>query len=173
MILSGAEIERQRQASRLTIEPFDASQVNPNSYDFRLGPILRVYDDYVLDFAKRNATSTVSIPDDGITLQPGRIYLGHTVEKMGSEHYVPLIKAKSSTARLGLFIHMTADLIDIGSLNQWTLQLNAVQPVRVYPNMLIGQVTFWEIRGRGALYDGKYQGSMGPMESHSYLDFGS
>lgn len=102
---------------------------------------------------------------------PEMIYLGHTREVMGSDHYVPIIRGRSSTARLGLFIHVTADIIDIGSHNQWTLQLHAVQPVKVYPNMLIGQVTFWTILGEISLYRGKYQGAMGPRESEIYKDF--
>ena len=54
-----------------------------------------------------------------------------TEEVMGSDRFVPIIHGRSSTARMGLFVHITADLIDIGSYNQWTLQLHAVQPVRM------------------------------------------
>lgn len=111
------------------------------------------------------------MPDEGIVLQPGRIYLGHTLEVMGSDHYVPIIRGRSSVARLGLFVHVTADLIDIGSHNQWTLQFHAVQPVRIYPGMRIGQVTFWHPDGKIELYRGKYQGSMGPRGSEVHRDF--
>jgi dCTP deaminase len=72
---------------------------------------------------------------------------------------------------MGLFVHVTADLIDIGSHNQWTLQLHAVQPLRIFTNMLIGQVTFWAVQGEISLYEGKYQGSMGPRPSEIYRDF--
>lgn len=171
MILTGTEIIRQHAAHRITIEPFDAEQINPNSYDFRLGSTLKTYVDYVLDVRRRNEATAISIPTDGLVLYPGRVYLGHTVETMGSDHYVPIIRGKSSTARLGLFLHVTADIIDIGSHNQWTLQLYPVQPVRVYPNMLIGQVTFWTVSGDINLYTGKYQGSQGPVESLVHLDF--
>ncbi|MFD8423527.1 hypothetical protein [Streptomyces sp. NPDC059466] len=41
--------------------------------------------------------------------------------------------------RLGLFVNITADLIDIGSHNNWTLRFHAVQPIRIYPGMRIGQ----------------------------------
>lgn len=37
MILRGKEIDRERQLGRITIEPFTPEQVNPNSYNFRLG----------------------------------------------------------------------------------------------------------------------------------------
>ena len=90
---------------------------------------------------------------------------------MGSKHCVPIIRGRSSTGRLGLFIHITADIIDIGSINQWTLQMHAVQKIKIYPGMLIGQVTFWVPKGKIILYKGKYQGSRGPMESQIYKDF--
>ncbi len=146
-------------------------QVNPNSYNFRLGNLLKGYEGDVLDVRRKNDTWCVEIGPDGYVLLPNQIYLGHTVEVMGSDTFVPIIRARSSVARLGLFIHVTADLIDIGSINQWTLQLHAVQPLRIYPNMLVGQVTFWCVKGDIVLYNGKYQGSMGPHESKSYLDF--
>jgi dCTP deaminase len=61
-------------------------------------------------------------------------------------------------------------LIDLGSINRWTLQLHPIHPVRVYPGMLIGQVTFWRTFGRRVLYDGKYHARLSPVASLSYLD---
>ncbi|HCJ11806.1 MAG: dCTP deaminase [Verrucomicrobia bacterium GWF2_51_19] len=171
MILTGDAIRREVETGRIFIDPFNPEQLNPNSYDFRLGKTLKVYEDLVLDAKKRNQVKTIMIPPEGIVLHPHTLYLGHTAEIMGSEHYVPIIRGKSSTGRLGLFINITADLIDIGSINQWTLQLHAVQSMIIYPNMRIGQVTFWAVKGTVKLYNGKYQHSRGPMESQSYMDF--
>jgi dCTP deaminase len=103
-------------------------------------------------------------------LHPDRIYLVNTEEVMGSTRFVPIIRGRSSVGRLGVFIDITADLIDLGSINQWTLQLHAVHPVRIYPGMLIGQVTFWTTFGRRVQYGGKYQGRRSPVPSLSYLD---
>jgi len=171
MILTGNKIKQEILAGRITISPFSDSQLNPNSYDFRLGRQLKVYKNNLLDPKVKQEVDIIEIPDDGIILNPKKIYLGHTKEIMGSEHYVPIIRGRSSTGRLGLFIHITADIIDIGSINQWTLQMHAVQKVKIYPNMLIGQVTFWLPKGKITLYNGKYQGSRGPMESKIYKDF--
>jgi dCTP deaminase len=171
MILTGPEIKREWENGRIDIRPFNDGQLNPNSYDFRLGNQIKVYTNYLLDPRYPNHVTEFIIPEEGIILQPGRIYLGHTLEYMGSDFYVPIIRAKSSTARLGLFMHVTADLIDIGSHNQWTLQLNPIQPIRLYPDMLIGQVTFWKVKGEIILYSGKYQNSTGPVESKIHLDF--
>lgn len=170
MILTGLEIAKQVESKKITISPFSSMQINPNSYDFRLGNKLLEYVDDELDVRRENRTRTHSIAPSGFVLERGRFYLGHTEEVMGSSHYVPIIRAKSSIARLGLFIHITADLIDIGSVNQWTLQLLPTHSIIVYPGMRIGQVTFWQTFGEVALYDGKYQGTRGPAASKSYLD---
>jgi dCTP deaminase len=171
MILTGPEIIRQHGLGKIRIDPFNVEQVNPNSYNFRLGGTVKVYKNNVLDPRVKQETIAVDIPDDGLLLDSERIYLAHTEEVMGSDHFVPIIHGRSSTARIGLFVHITADLIDIGSYNQWTLQLHAVQPVRIFRGMLIGQVTFWCVKGDISLYAGRYQGARGPRESESYRDF--
>lgn len=171
MILSGKQIEQEVRSGRIHIEPFNSGQVNPNSYNFTLGDTILTYTDEILDVKKQNKYTIQPIPPEGMVLQPDTLYLAHTHEVMGSELYVPIMRGRSSIGRIGIFINITADLIDIGSINQWTLQIHAVQPVRVYPGMLIGQVTFWEITGDISLYAGKYQGSRGPMASQIYKDF--
>lgn len=171
MILTGIEIEHQVNLGRIQISPFSVEQINPNSYDFRLGDTIKIYENDVLDTKIKQETIMYQLPTDGMLITTDRIYLGCTYETMGSDYYVPIIRAKSSIARIGLFIHVTADLIDIGSHNQWTLQLHAVQPLKIYPRMLVGQVTFWTVEGQIELYHGKYQGAIGPQPSLIYNDF--
>lgn len=171
MILTGSKIESEVKKGKIIISPFNKSLLNPNSYNFTLGKTIKIYKNYILDPKINNETETLEIPNNGLVLDPRKLYLGHTEEVMGSNYYVPIIRGRSSTGRLGLFIHITADLIDIGSINQWTLMLHAVQKVKIYPSMLIGQVTFWKVMGNIKLYSGKYQGSRGPISSQIYKDF--
>lgn len=171
MILTGSAIRSAVERERIVIDPFDESALTPNSYDFRLGATLLTYRNAVLDCRRNEETETLLIPTSGMILEPHRLYLGHSVERIGSDFYVPILRGRSSTGRLGLFVHITADLIDIGSCGQFTLQLHAVQRVRVYPGMKIGQVTFWVPQGAITLYSGKYQGSSGPQSSQSFKDF--
>lgn len=171
MILTGHAIEQGVLERKIHIEPFAPDQINPNSYDLRLAPRLLVYRDRELDVARNNPVDEVIVPPDGIILHPDRIYLGGSMEYVGSDHYVPIVRAKSSLARLGLFIHVTADLIDIGSHGPTTFQLHSVLPLRVYPEMRIAQVTYWVPRGRIKLYDGKYSPAEAPMASQAYRDF--
>ncbi len=147
MILTGLEIIKEWKAGKICIQPFSVDQINPNSYDFKLANILQIYTNHVLDAHKVNPKREMFIPEEGLVLQPGRVYLGCTKERMGSDYYVPIIHGKSSIARLGLFIHVTADLMDIGLHDQWSLQLNPIHPLRVYPDMRIGHVTFSKVFG--------------------------
>ncbi|MDR2681494.1 MAG: dCTP deaminase [Holosporaceae bacterium] len=171
MILTGNEILKNVQEKKIVIEPFYTVQLNPNSYNFTLGDRLLVYNDHVLDAKRSNDVREIVIPDSGITLASGTVYLGCTKEIIGSDYFCPIIRGRSSIGRLGLFINITADLIDIGSISQVTLQLNAVQPVTIYPGMQIGQVTFWTPQGEIKKYNGKYKGSKGPAASKMYLEF--
>lgn len=171
MIITGNEIKQQIKQKRIFIEPYSEANVTTNSYDFHLGSDLLVYEDEILDCKKELSTKSITIPDAGYVLEPGTLYLGSTIESIGSNEYVPMVHGKSSTGRIGLFIHITADIIDIGSINQFTLMLNATQPVKVYKNMKIGQVTFWKTKGEIRLYDGKYNLKPSPQSSKVFLDF--
>lgn len=171
MILTGNEIYNQVQKGNIIISPFDRDCLNPNSYNFHLGNYVKVYRNRLLDCKVKQDVDIIEIPDEGLIIEPDKIYLGYTVEKMGSTKYVPIMTGRSSTGRLGLFVHITADLIDIGSINHWTLQLHSVQALRIYKNTPIGQVTFWKTLGDIDLYNGKYQSSVGPMESQIWKDF--
>jgi dCTP deaminase len=171
MILTGDKILQEVKAGRIIITPFDPKHITTNSYDFHLGNTLLISRDVTIDPKKPSSFDDVKLTEEGYVLQPNQLYLGHTEEIMGSDVYVPIIRGRSTTGRMGLFVHITADLIDIGSISQWTLMLHATQPVKIYPGMSIGQVTFWVTSGKVNLYTGKYKGLEGPQASRIYQDF--
>ncbi|WP_030206257.1 dCTP deaminase [Streptomyces bikiniensis] len=170
MILTGPEITAAAQDGRLTISPFEPGQVNPNSYNVRLGPSLLTYTTAVIDAHRANPTTTVQIGEDGYVLQPGELYLGHTLERVGSDTFVPLLFGRSSVGRLGLFVEITAPIGDIGFHGQWTLMLSPIRPLRVYAGMKIGQIMFFVSTGDIDLYAGKYQAADGPQPSCYWRD---
>ena len=171
MILSGLKIEEEVKKGNIDIFPFSKENINPNSYNYSLGEYLEVYEEEILDPKKEMRTQKVYIPDDGMILYPNKLYLGYTQERFGSDKFVPCITGRSSTGRIGLFVQITSDLVDIGFHGNLTLQLHATQPVKVYKGMKIGQVTFWDVLGDVELYHGKYQGSIGPMKTKIYKEF--
>jgi len=171
MILSGKEILK-HIGKDIIIEPFDEKRLNPNSYNLTLANELLVYDNDILDMKKPNPASRIIIPEEGLILQPNKLYLGRTNEYTRTDRFVPMLEGRSSIGRLGLFIHITAGFGDIGFAGYWTLEIFCVQPVRIYPNVEICQIYYHDIKGEYDLYkSGKYQNNTGIQPSLLYKDF--
>ena len=171
MILSGKEIKN-HMGKEIIIDPFDESRINPNSYNLSLHNELLIYDNDILDLKKLNSTKKIIIPEDGLLLQPNKLYLGRTKEYTKTMEYIPMLEGRSSTGRLGLFIHVTAGFGDIGFAGYWTLEIFCVQPVIIYPNVEICQIYYHTISGDYDLYkSGKYQNNTGIQPSLMYKDF--
>ena len=171
MILSGKEILK-HMGKESIITPFDEKRINPNSYNLSLADELLVYEKEALDMKKPNPTKRIVIPEEGLLLEPNRLYLGRTNEFTKTDRYVPMLEGRSSTGRLGLFIHVTAGFGDIGFAGYWTLEIFCVQPVRIYPNVEICQIYYHDIDGEYDLYSsGKYQNNSGIQASLMYKDF--
>lgn len=157
MILSGSEIER-RLGTDIQIAPYQPANLNPNSYNLTLHHELLVYEEVVLDMKKVNRVQRIEIPESGMVLEPRRLYLARTVERTETHNLVPMIEGRSSVGRLGLFVHVTAGFGDVGFKGFWTLEMFAVQPVRIYPGVSICQIFYHQIEGATSEYcSDKYQ----------------
>lgn len=171
MILSGKEIKN-KLGKEIIIDPFDDKQLGPNSYNLRLHHELVMYDEAVLDMKKKHVTKPLIIPEDGLVLEPGKLYLGRTVEYTETDCYVPMLEGRSSIGRLGLFIHITAGFGDVGFRGFWTLEIFCVQPIRIYPNVELCQIFYHSIEGDYVRYmSNKYQNNCGIQASMLYKDF--
>ena len=172
MILSGKEIHQQVENGTISMDPFNSGQLNPNSYNLRLHSDLLIYDSDVLDMKEKNSTSPLTIPDEGLLLEPQKLYLGRTIERTATDKYVPMLEGRSSVGRLGLFIHITAGFGDIGFDGFWTLEIFCVQPIKIYANLEICQIFYHTIDGDYDLYRSKkYQSNKGVQPSMLYKDF--
>lgn len=157
MILSGEEI-RKNLGTKIGIDPFTESQLNPNSYNLTLHDELLTYEEVVLDMRHPNRTRRLTIPKEGLVLNPSQLYLGRTVERTETFDLVPMIEGRSSIGRLGLFVHVTAGFGDVGFCGFWTLEMFAVQPVRIYPGVPICQIFYHRLDGAYRAYaSNKYQ----------------
>lgn len=172
MILSGLEIKR-KLGKEIVIEPFDENALNPNSYNLKLHNELLIYENYCLDMKIANKTKKIIIPNDGLTLEPGKLYLGRTVEFTRTNNYVPMLEGRSSIGRLGMYIHVTAGFGDVGFSGYWTLEIHCIQPIKIYPFIEICQIYYHSIEGEYFEYkSGKYQDNEGIQPSLLYKDFG-
>jgi len=171
MILSGREIRR-NLGGKIVIDPFDPSRLNPNSYNLTLHGRLRTYRESALDMRVENYSDEVTIPEDGLLLEPHRLYLGRTVEYTETDGYVPMLEGRSSIGRLGLFVHITAGFGDVGFRGYWTLEIFCVQPIRIYAGVQIAQIFYHTIEGDYESYaSGKYQNNTGIQHSMLFKDF--
>ncbi|CAM5632870.1 dCTP deaminase [Streptomyces spiroverticillatus] len=170
MILTGPAIAAAHASGEITIDPYDPTRISPNAYDWRLGQTLRVCGGY-LDAAASTTTTEVPIPATGFVLRPGILYLGVTHERTGSETYAQFLNGNRTTGALGIWVHVSAPLGHQGHAIRWTLEIRAARPVRIYPLMTFGKLTFLHAFGTPASYQQhglKYRSSQGIETSRLY-----
>lgn len=176
-ILSDSKILESIEKGEIVIQPFNTKQLGSNSYDVLLDSVLIIYKNQHLDCKKNNQTESITIPEDGILLEPGRLYLGSVKEFTETKNHVILFEGKSSLARLGLFVHITSGFGDIGYKGYLTVELSVVQPLRIYKDMRIGQIYYQNVDGfcinpYNKKEDAKYNNTNpGPISSKMHLNF--
>ena len=186
MILSDRDIERAVRSGRIGIDPFEPSHVQPSSVDLRVDRRFRVFENHLYPIIdpkvyQPGLTKEMEVPpDSSFVLHPGEFVLGATVERITlADDIVARLEGKSSLGRIGLLIHSTAGFVDPGFDGYLTLELANVAnlPIAIYPQMLIGQISFYLLSSSarspyGAGSSGsKYQGQRGPTPSRVHEDF--
>jgi len=186
-ILVDFEIRAEVEEGRLIIEPYDASLVQPNSYDVRLSDRFSWHEpgDSIIDpFDSQSVLAgLVHTVDQSVVLQPGQFILGATEERVClPRNIVGQLTGKSSLARLGVMVHVTAGFIDAGFSHppaQITLEIVNVgrRPVRLYAHMAIAQMVFTRTADCLLPYNekpnAKYNGQPAAAHSRYYLNQGS
>lgn len=138
------------------IEPFDPAQVQPASYDIRLGETFRVFLPHrtdIVDLDDQRSWEHLSeekrVPNGkSFTLQPHQFALGRSIERFTVPANIAVrLEGKSSLARLALAIHVTGGFVDPGFCGTITLEFVNLLPVpiKMWPGQKIGQVCFMEM----------------------------
>lgn len=161
-------------------------QLGSTSLDIRLGTSFQVYSpnqvgvvDFTNDDSIGNANLNSALVDldylQSITIAPGQFMLGHSMEYICLPLSVAAqVEGRSSFARLGIEVHMTAGFVDPGFQGVLTFEIfNAgPNPVRLYPGIRIGQLRFF----KGALPAKPYNRNpaakyRGLLQHHNSLQF--
>lgn len=177
MILTGPEIQKRVEQGSIEISPYRPDQLNPASYDVRLGNEVWTWRENAgspRPIDSREEQVGVVTTFESLVVHPGRVYLMHTEEVAGAHDLVTVVDGKSSIGRLGVLIHCTAGYGDPGFRGQYTLEVTALgRPVRLYAGMRIAQLRFHTLEGELVGYQGNYTGeaAMGPQPSRSYKQF--
>lgn len=203
MILSDSRVLEEMGKGNIVILPFYEDCLGSNSYDIHLSKYIAIYEHETLssidntkifqkhsnghsdipeltlplDAAKENKVVSYEIPPEGVVLNPGVLYLASTEEYTETFGCVPFLDGKSSSGRLGIFIHATAGRGDSGFKGHWTMEISVVEQVRVYAGMPIGQLIYFEVSGViKNSYDKKTGAKYGnvdprPMASRMFKNF--
>lgn len=185
-MLSDKDIKKSLKNKEIQITPLDENYIQPSSVDLRVGSDFRVFENHKYSHidpkAEQNDLTTLvnSSQEEPFVLHPGEFVLGTTYEKVTlSNKIVARLEGKSSLGRIGLLIHSTAGFVDPGFSGYLTLELSNVAnlPIKIYPEMKIGQISFYYLNSPSVSmygdksYGSKYQGQEGPTPSKSHNDF--
>jgi dCTP deaminase len=150
MFLSDVDIKKSIKAGDITLKPFVPSQLQPVSYDIRLGnkfilnedTVTMVIDPVMKRYAKPRE---LEVKDGGeFVLHPGISALAVSKEFFGSDKYLIQLGGKSSLARIGLMVHNTAGIINPGHFLCVTFEITNQNniPIVLRPGMEIAQIMF-------------------------------
>jgi dCTP deaminase len=99
-------------------------------------------------------------PDNPFRLPSLSFALAHTDEHIGTTvpDIEPTLETRSTAARWGLTVHVSAGIGDAGYCSRWTLELFNYSPdaILLYPGMRIGLIKFHVVENNTTLYTGRY-----------------
>ncbi len=171
---------------RITPRP-EEERISGVSVDLRLGNRFRVFSSHTTPYIdlsgsreEMNAAIEKVMSDeivigggDAFFLHPGELALGITHDAVTlPDDIVGWLDGRSSLARLGLMVHVTAHRIDPGWSGNIVLEFfnSGKLPLALRPGMAIGAISFEPMSGAAdrpyrKRADAKYRGQNGPLAS--------
>lgn len=158
----------------LIIEPMTNEQIQPASFDIRLGNTFSVVEDSssgIITLGEEIKYRTITT--DKYLILPGQFVLATTMEYFElPDDLTAFVEGRSSLGRMGLFIQ-NAGWVDPGFKGEITLELfNANRcAIELRAGRRVGQLVFAKMDSPAIVpYNGKYQGQRGATGSRVFLD---
>lgn len=189
-LLSDIQISELLVSGELRVIPLIDSerQVSGSVIDLRLGHNFEIFFSNVQGsinpLHRGNGDETDSMEMDvdflkSISIGPGQFLLGHTREYIKLPDAVAAqIEGRSSFARLGLQVHMTANLVEAGFDGCLTLEIANCghSTIILYPGMRIAQLRFFRLvtppkTPYGAMRGNKYRGLLSHNKTQQFSDW--
>ncbi|MBQ4850056.1 dCTP deaminase [Pseudoalteromonas sp. MMG012] len=188
MRLSDTHIKQAIEQQRIIIDPPpEDGMISGITLDLRLGNKFRVFQDHAAPYVDLSGpkdqlnAAMESIMSDEIALEeneafflhPGQLALAITFESVTlPADLVGWLDGRSSLARLGLMVHVTAHRIDPGWSGNIVLEFynSGKLPLALRPNMKIGALSFETMSSEAATpynarKDAKYKGQNSAVAS--------
>lgn len=193
MKLSDRDIIQHLKVGKITIEPQPKQEkIKGISVDLRLDNRFRVFNDHTAPFIDLSGPrdevqkimdsvmgEEILIPEgDAFFLHPGELALAATFESVTiPDDLVGWLDGRSSLARLGLMVHVTAHRIDPGWNGQIVLEIfnSGKLPLALRPGMDICAINFEtlssaSVKPYNKRADAKYRNQQGPIASRINQD---
>ena len=193
MRLCDRDIIAHLDSGKIDIQPRPESEtISGVTVDVRLGDKFRVFQDHAAPYIDLSGPKADvqhaldSVMSDEITLSsaqsfylhPGQRAIAVTHESITlPADIVGWLEGRSSLARLGLMVHVTAHRIDPGWSGQIVLEFfnSGKLPLALKPGMKIGAISFEMLSGAAmrpynAREDAKYKGQIGAIASRISAD---
>ena len=193
MKLSDRDIIQNLKAGNIAIEPMPSTdKIKGISVDLRLDNRFRVFADHTAPFIDlsgpkdevqkimdRVMGEEITIEEDqAFFLHPGELALAATFESVTiPDNLVGWLDGRSSLARLGLMVHVTAHRIDPGWHGQIVLEIfnSGKLPLALRPGMDICAINFETLSSASEKpynkrLDAKYRNQQGPTASRINQD---
>lgn len=155
-MLTSKEIKKQIHLGNIVIENMSENALNkPNSCDIRIGNTLYTYDYAVVDVKNGNDyynevmqdkpvnLRKIQIPEEGLLLQPHKVYLAKTVEKIETHGYIPVMHGKVAMSLLGVSTELTNGYKHNEYNGNMLVSIIATKPTIIYPDIKIGNLGFF------------------------------
>lgn len=193
MRLSDRDIYEYLQSGKIKIDPTpEYERISGVTVDMRLGNKFRVFEDHQaayidLSGPKHEVQEALnSVMSDEIELEDGKAFFLHPKELALAithesvtlpDNIVGWLDGRSSLARLGLMVHVTAHRIDPGWSGNIVLEFynSGKLPLALRPLMKIGALSFEVLsspaeKPYNARVDAKYKGQAGAVASRISSD---
>ena len=181
MRLANSAILREIESGNLAFAPeLTEGRVGPSSVDLTLSDTFHVLETKFREQRQAGVASAIELieyewprfvstfgtaeivhANGYFEIPVGELVIGYTRESVGlPRHLGGRVEGKSSIARIGLFVHISAPTIHPGWKGRIALEFYNVGPlpIRVRPGDTICQLILERVEGEG-LYEGQFQGS--------------
>lgn len=115
----------------------------------------------IIDPARYMNMIQQDIPEIGMVIYPGNVYLAMVEEEIYSENLVVEMRAKSSISRAGIQITNSDGYSNLGDRVRFVVEIKVTYPTIIYPNMKIAQAYFHEVESDYMpgifTYNGRYK----------------
>ncbi len=170
-MLSTSEIKRQMKDGNIVIENMMSDALRkPNSCSINMGNVLYVFDYDVVDAKEKNCylnelisdnihrLKRVVIPESGYLLEPHKVYLTKSVERIKTNGYTPAFYGRTAFSLLGLSTELNNGTKCDNYDGHIILSLIATKPTIIYPDMEIGNLTFFKSEEKAPYKTGMLSG---------------